>query len=68
MIMAKIATEHGEEEIPKQLAKKFNKEFEEYDWRVLVNPGHVKIKCDGWIKLSTDPFEFYDGHKDVYMV
>jgi hypothetical protein len=31
MIMAKIATEHGEEEIPEQLAKKFNEEFEEYD-------------------------------------
>jgi hypothetical protein len=68
MIMADVAMGYGIEEIPEQLAKKFNEEIEGYDWRVLVNPGDFDLVYDVSITLSTDAFDFYDGPKDIYLV
>jgi predicted nucleotidyltransferase len=66
--MADVAVKYDKEEIPEQLAKKFNEDIEEYDWRVLVNPGVFVLVYDVSITLSTDPFDLHDVPKDIYLV
>ncbi|KAJ3654607.1 hypothetical protein Zmor_013782 [Zophobas morio] len=67
-IMAQIFLTSTKEDIPEELAWRFNQEFPEYDWRVGVNVKNFYLDVDVWVKLCSDNYDFYDWIHDIYFV
>ncbi|RZC38642.1 uncharacterized protein BDFB_006553 [Asbolus verrucosus] len=67
-IIAEVSSQYSKEQIPKQLAIRYNKAFPKYTWRVLVDPENHYITRDVSVTLSYDNVDLDETSDISYLV